>query len=180
MHEEREIPLYQILLAAIISEEDCTHGNGDLEFDAHGVGFELDEELGSNCVNHLDNFHFSGHAAFNGYKVTGKPDHVETDIDISGIPNMSINSNFRHTVNGVLSDHALVPGMVCSKFQYDNMKTEEKLSLEVHSLGLFPEPLVSLLPHLGYPSLFHHFFPAFDLCLVGSNFSSKWLHMFDY
>jgi hypothetical protein len=25
--------------------------------------------------------------------------------------------------------------------------------------------LVSLLPHLGYPSLFHHFFPAFDLYL---------------
>ncbi|KAI5556578.1 hypothetical protein BDE02_18G045500 [Populus trichocarpa] len=141
VHEEREIPLSQILLAAIISEEDCTHGNGDLEFDAHGVGFELDEELGSNCVIHLDNFHFSGHAAFNGYKVTGKPDHVETDIDISGIPNMSIDSNFRHTVNGVLSDHALVPEMVCSKFQYDNMKIEEKLSLEVHSLGIFPEPL---------------------------------------
>jgi len=157
VHEEREIPLSRILLAAIISEEDCTHGNGDLEFDPHGVGFELDEELGSNCVNHRDNFYFSGHAAFNGYKVTGKPDHVETDIDISGIPNMSIDSNFRHTVNGVLSDHALVPEMVCSKFQYDNMKIEEKLSLEVHSLGIFPEPLVSLLPYLGYPSLFHHF-----------------------
>ncbi|KAH8482441.1 hypothetical protein H0E87_029764 [Populus deltoides] len=141
VHEEREIPLSRILLAAIISEEDCTHGNGDLEFDPHGVGFELDEELGSNCVNHRDNFYFSGHAAFNGYKVTGKPDHVETDIDISGIPNMSIDSNFRHTVNGVLSDHALVPEMVCSKFQYDNMKIEEKLSLEVHSLGIFPEPL---------------------------------------
>ncbi|XP_011013601.1 PREDICTED: uncharacterized protein LOC105117573 isoform X4 [Populus euphratica] len=141
VHEEREIPLSHILLAAIISEEDCTHGNGDLEFDAHGVGFELDEELGSNCVNHLDNFHSSGHAAFNGYKVTGKPDHVETDIDISGIPNMSIDSNFRHTVNGVLSDHAMVPEMACSKFQYDNMKIEEKLSLEVHSLGIFPEPL---------------------------------------
>ncbi|KAJ6957533.1 hypothetical protein NC653_039482 [Populus alba x Populus x berolinensis] len=152
VHEEREIPLYKILLAAIISEEDCTCGNGDLEFDAYGVGFELDEELGSNCVNHLDNFHFSGHAAFNGYKVTGKPDHVETDIDTSGIPNMSINSNFRHTVNGVLSDHALVPGMVCSKFQYDNMKIEEKLSLEVHSLGIFPEPLMDDEGICGYIS----------------------------
>uniref|UniRef100_A0A3N7G6B5 Uncharacterized protein n=2 Tax=Populus trichocarpa TaxID=3694 RepID=A0A3N7G6B5_POPTR len=152
VHEEREIPLSQILLAAIISEEDCTHGNGDLEFDAHGVGFELDEELGSNCVIHLDNFHFSGHAAFNGYKVTGKPDHVETDIDISGIPNMSIDSNFRHTVNGVLSDHALVPEMVCSKFQYDNMKIEEKLSLEVHSLGIFPEPLMDDEGICGYIS----------------------------
>ncbi|KAJ6956799.1 hypothetical protein NC653_038873 [Populus alba x Populus x berolinensis] len=152
VHEEREIPLYKILLAAIISEEDCTCGNGDLEFDAYGVGFELDEELGSNCVNHLDNFHFSGHAAFNGYKVTGKPDHVETDIDTSGIPNMSINSNFRHTVNGVLSDHALVPGMVRSKFQYDNMKIEEKLSLEVHSLGFFPEPLMDDEGICGYIS----------------------------
>ncbi|CAK7352546.1 unnamed protein product [Dovyalis caffra] len=141
MPGEREVPLSQILLAAIISEEDCTRGNGDLEFDAYGAGFELDGELGSNCVNHLENFLFSGHTAFNGYKLTGKPDHNETDIDISDIPNMGSDSNFRHAVNGVLSDHALVPGMACSEFQYDNMKIEEKLRLEVHSLGIFPEPM---------------------------------------
>ncbi|KAJ6746480.1 hypothetical protein OIU74_029034 [Salix koriyanagi] len=139
---DREIPLSQLLLAALTSEEDCTLGNGDLEFDAYGTDLELNEELGSNCVNHLDNFQFSGHAAFSGCKVSGKPDHDETDIDISGTPNMGVNSNFRNTRNGVLSDHALVPGMACSKFQYDNMKIEEKLHLEVLSLGIFPESMM--------------------------------------
>ncbi|KAG5243485.1 Serine/arginine repetitive matrix protein [Salix suchowensis] len=141
MPVDREIPLSQLLLAALTSEEDCTLGNGDLEFDAYGTDLELNEELGSNCVNHLDNFQFSGHAAFSGCKVSGKPDHDETDIDISGTPNMGVNSNFRNTRNGVLSDHALVPGMACSKFQYDNMKIEEKLHLEVLSLGIFPESM---------------------------------------
>ncbi|KAG6769946.1 hypothetical protein POTOM_025613 [Populus tomentosa] len=141
MPVDREIPLSQLLLAALTSEEDCTLGNADLEFDAYGTDFELHEDLESNCVNHLDNFQFSGHVAFSGCKVSGKPDYDETDNDISGIPNMGIDSNFRNTINGVLSDHALVPGMACSKFQYDNMKIEEKLRLEVLSLGIFPESM---------------------------------------
>jgi hypothetical protein len=147
MPVDREIPLSQLLLAALTSEEDCTLGNAELEFDAYGTDFELHEELESNCVNHLDNFQFSGHVAFSGCKVSGKPDHDETDNDISGIPNMGIDSSFRNTINGVLSDHALVPGMACSKFQYDNMKIEEKLRLEVLSLGIFPESMVGLFPH---------------------------------
>ncbi|KAJ6923202.1 hypothetical protein NC652_016755 [Populus alba x Populus x berolinensis] len=141
MPVDREIPLSQLLLAALTSEEDCTLGNADLEFDAYGTDFELHEELESNRVNHLDNFQFSGHVAFSGCKVSGKPDHDETDNDISGIPNMGIDSNLRNTINGVLSDHALVSGMACSKFQYDNMKIEEKLRLEVLSLGIFPESM---------------------------------------
>ncbi|XP_011003357.1 PREDICTED: LOW QUALITY PROTEIN: uncharacterized protein LOC105110124 [Populus euphratica] len=141
MPVDREIPLSQLLLAALTSEEDCTLGNADLEFDAYGTDFELHEELESNCVNHLDNFQFSGHDALSGCKMSGKPDHYETDNDISGIPNMGIDSNFRNTINGALSDHALVPGMACSKFQYDNTKIEEKLRLEVLSLGIFPESM---------------------------------------
>lgn len=140
----RDIPLCQRLLAAIISEEDCAHGNRGLEFDAYGAGVELEGELGSNCVNlnHVDNFQFSGHSPFNGYKGTGKPEQDETEIDILDIPNVGTDSNFRHTINGVLPDQALSPRMPCSELQYDNMRIDEKLHLELQSLGIFPEPMV--------------------------------------
>lgn len=141
---ERDISLCQRLLAAIISEEDCTSGNRELEFDAYGTGFELDGELGSNGVNQLDNFPFSGHSALNGYKVTGKPEHHESEIDLAGIPSTGIDSHFSHSMNSVLSDQELIPGMACSEFQYDKMRIDEKLRLEMESIGLFPEPMVSL------------------------------------
>ncbi|KAG8657073.1 hypothetical protein MANES_03G036800v8 [Manihot esculenta] len=136
-----DIPLYLRLLAAIISEEDFTHGNRDLEFDTYETGFELDRELGSNGLSHADNFKFSGHTPFNGYKMALKTEHDEAEIDALGISSTSIYSNFDDSVNGALSDQGLIPGMVCSEFQYDDMQINEKLLLEVQSVGIFPESM---------------------------------------
>ncbi|KAJ9183788.1 hypothetical protein P3X46_007598 [Hevea brasiliensis] len=138
---ESDIPLYLRLLAAIISEEDFTHGNRDLEFDTYETGFELDGELGSNGLSHADNFKYSGHTAFNGYKMTVKTEHDEVEIDALGIPTSGIYSNFNHSVNGVLSNQKLIPDMVCSEFQYDDMQINENLLLEVQSIGIFPESM---------------------------------------
>ncbi|XVF88811.1 hypothetical protein PTKIN_Ptkin19aG0081500 [Pterospermum kingtungense] len=132
------IPLYQRFLAALIPEEDSDSGNEDLPFDAYRTGFEMDGELGSNGLSHIVNFQSTGHASLNGYRMTGKPEHDDPEIDTLG--NTGINSNFSQALNGTCPDQPM-PGMVCSEFQYESMKINEKLLLEAESIGIFLEPL---------------------------------------
>ncbi|XVF35073.1 hypothetical protein REPUB_Repub18cG0113400 [Reevesia pubescens] len=132
------IPLYQRFIAALIPEEDSDNGNEDLPFDVYGTGFEMDGELGSNGLSHIVNFQSTGHASFNGYRITGKPEHDDPEIDMLG--NTGINSNFSHSLNGTFPDQPM-PDMVCSEFQYESMKINEKLFLEAQSIGIFLEPL---------------------------------------
>ncbi|EEF48050.1 hypothetical protein RCOM_1046470 [Ricinus communis] len=138
----RDISLYQKLIAAIISEEDCAHVNRDLEFVTYETGFELDGELGSNGLNHVDNFKFSGHTAFNGYTMTGRREHDEAEIDALGFPSMGICSNFNRSANGLLLDQALIPGTVCPDFQYEDTQINENLRLEVQNIGIYSEPMM--------------------------------------
>ncbi|KAJ4851160.1 hypothetical protein Tsubulata_003248 [Turnera subulata] len=135
-HESSNISLCQSLLAAIISEEDCTHVSGELECNAHGTEFELDEEFGTNGINHMDKFEFSGHKAFNGYRVTEKRGHDDAEFQIFAAQNAS---NFSHSTNGILSDQKLKPNMACPPVQYDNMCMSEKLLLELQSIGIVPD-----------------------------------------
>ncbi|XWS72213.1 hypothetical protein CRYUN_Cryun02cG0020800 [Craigia yunnanensis] len=132
------IPLCQRFIAALIPEEDSDSGNEDLPFDVYGTGFEMDGELGSNGLSHIVNFQSTGHASFNGYRITGKPEHDDPEIDMLG--NTGINSNFSHSLNGTFPDQP-VHSMVCSEFQYESMKINEKLFLEAQSIGVFLEPL---------------------------------------
>ncbi|KAJ8750801.1 hypothetical protein K2173_015982 [Erythroxylum novogranatense] len=139
-----DIPLCQRLLAAIIPGDDSTHTNGDLELDGHGAGFELDGQLGPDGINHSENFHLSGHLAFNGFKVTGNGESDEADMNFTGISSIDVTSNFSHSANGVLQDPASISIMTCPELQYDNMQTNEKLLLELQSIGIFPHPVVDL------------------------------------
>jgi hypothetical protein len=144
------IPLCQRLIAALISEEDCSNGNEDLKYNDYGTDFELDGELEPNSLNHqsLVSFQFAGPTAFNGYRITGKAEHDEPDSNIVGILGTGMNSSFGLSPNGLHSDQPLMPNMACPEFQYDNMQINEKLLLEVRSVGIFPEPVVSLLLQL--------------------------------
>ncbi|KAJ0031843.1 hypothetical protein Pint_13436 [Pistacia integerrima] len=142
--DHASIPLYQRLIAALVIEEDYSSENEDLQIDAYGVGFELDGEMEPNLLDHLLNFQ-SEHTGFNGYRITGKRNiDDEPEIDILGISNSGINSNFGQSLSGVLPDQALIPGMTFSEFQYDSMQMNEKLLLEARSVGIFPESLVGL------------------------------------
>lgn len=143
------IPLCQRLIAALISEEDCSNGIEDLKFSA----YEMDGDLESNSLNYqsLINFQFAGPTAFNGYRITGKMEHDEPESDMVGFLSTGMNSNFGHSPNGLHSDQTLMPSLGCSEYQYDNMHINEKLLLEIQSLSIFPEPVVSsLLPALYY------------------------------
>ncbi|KAK9274643.1 hypothetical protein L1049_021894 [Liquidambar formosana] len=150
-----ETTLCQRLIAAIISEDesedfDCS-GNED---HIYGTGFEMDAEFESNILNHQlsGNFQISGHAAFNGCRITAtgrsldKRGYDKSESDIVSIPNTGIISNYSHPLNGMLSDQAMMPSIACSEFQYDSMSIESKLLMEIQSIGIFPEAVPDIAP----------------------------------
>ncbi|TYH65992.1 hypothetical protein ES332_D06G093100v1 [Gossypium tomentosum] len=132
------IPLCQRFLAALIPEEDSDSGNEDLQFDIYGAGFQMDGELGSNGLRHIVNFQSTEHASFNGYRTSGKPECDDPEIDMVG--KTGISSTFSHSLNGTFLDKPM-PGMVCSEFEYEGMKINEKILLEAQSIGIFLEPM---------------------------------------
>lgn len=144
------IPLCQRLLAAVIPEEDFSSGNDDLAFDADGVEFDIDAEMESNGLSYQsqDNFQFAGHAAFNGFRITGRPEYDEPEGT-----HKTISSNFSHSQNGFLSEQVSISGLACSESQYASMHINEKLLLEVNSIGIFPELEVGLLSIISLISL---------------------------
>ncbi|CAN1185810.1 hypothetical protein LINPERPRIM_LOCUS38765 [Linum perenne] len=136
-------PLCQMLLAAIISEEDCRHVDEDNDLGAYSTGFELEGVLGFSGLDHLDSFQTSTRAVYNEYKVTTKQEHDSPEINVLGVPKACTYSNSIHSANGGLSDPTPVP-LAASEFQYDYMHLNEKLLLEVQSIGIFPESVASM------------------------------------
>ncbi|KAL1097424.1 hypothetical protein V6Z11_D05G034400 [Gossypium hirsutum] len=78
--DKNVISLCQRFIAALIPEEVSDCGNEDLPCDSYGTGFEMDGELGSNGLSHIVNFQSTGHTSFNGYRITGKPEHDDSEI----------------------------------------------------------------------------------------------------
>ncbi|KAF5743069.1 hypothetical protein HS088_TW09G01131 [Tripterygium wilfordii] len=137
--ETRDITLCQILISAIISEEDYTSGNDELEFDEYGSENDLDGKWQEKGLNQLDNIQFAGHTPFKGYRMPGEREHGQPKVNKLDTPSTGINSNFGHPPNGQLSDQAPMPGMAYPEVLYDNMNMNEKLYLELQSIGIFPE-----------------------------------------
>lgn len=126
------IPLCQRLVSALISEEGCSESE-DLKFDAYDTEFEIDGELELNSVDHHSqaNYQFASHSAHNGYRITRKPEHDDTDNDVVDIPSTGLNSGQK------------MPTLTCSELAYDTLDMNEKLLLELQSIGIAPEPVVS-------------------------------------
>ncbi|XP_038696142.1 uncharacterized protein LOC119993202 isoform X2 [Tripterygium wilfordii] len=137
--ETRDITLCQRLISAIISEEDYTSGNDELEFDEYGSENDLDGEWQENGLNQLDNVQFAGHIPFKGYRMHGEWEHGRPKVNMLGTPSTGINSTFGHPPNEKLSDQAPMPGIAYPELQYDNMNMNEKLYLELQSIGICPE-----------------------------------------
>ncbi|GLT45047.1 hypothetical protein SLA2020_189110 [Shorea laevis] len=136
--DHNAIPLYQRLIAALISEEDCSSENEGLDCDAYGTGFEMDGDLVSNGFSHIVQFLSAGHTSFNGHSIAMNLENEDPEIDI--LKDLGTHRNFSHSLNGKHCSPALVPGMV-AEFQYENMKINEKLYLEAQSIGILLEPL---------------------------------------
>ncbi|XP_039018587.1 uncharacterized protein LOC120149944 isoform X2 [Hibiscus syriacus] len=135
--ENNVIPVCQRFLAALIPEEDNGRENEGLPFDIYGTEFKMDGESRSNGLSHIVNFQSAGHASFDGYRISRKPEH-DPEIDVLGNTGIN-NSNFSHSQNDSFPDQPM-PGMVCSELQYESMKINEKLILEAQSIGIFLEP----------------------------------------
>lgn len=168
----KEIPLCQRLIAALVSEEGneelCYSGSEDLDFDMYGSGVELDP-LESHALNHrlLGNFQLAGRSGLNGYRITANErphnelDHSLLDTDVIAIPGKGLISNFGYLQNGLHSDQEMAPDMTCSVTEYGNLSIDERIILEMRSVGLYLEPVVCPLLHRYFlfsigPSFFLH------------------------
>ncbi|TKY72826.1 hypothetical protein E2542_SST01571 [Spatholobus suberectus] len=122
------IPLCQRLISALFSEE-CSSESEDIKFDAYDTESEADGELALSSLDHhsRSNSHLACHSAYNGYRITRKSGHDEIESDIVDIPSTGLNSSLN------------MPTLTCSELQYDALSMNEKLLLELQSIGIAPE-----------------------------------------
>ncbi|KAI4344547.1 hypothetical protein L6164_011762 [Bauhinia variegata] len=132
------IPLCQRLISALISEEDWSSGFEDVKFNAYETEFEPDGELELNNLDYHSraSFQFAGRSAYNGYRIFGKPGQDDTESDIVGIPATEMNSNFGNSLSGMLHDKTLMASLSCSELQYDSLDINDKILLELQSIGI--------------------------------------------
>ncbi|ESW26618.1 hypothetical protein PHAVU_003G134300 [Phaseolus vulgaris] len=141
------IPLCHRLIAALISEEECSGGSEQFKFDAFDPEFDPD---GQSELSDLDyqsgtNFQFACHSASNGYRIIDKPEHDVTESDIVSIPPTGLNSRFGKSVNGFIHDKASMSSFTCSEMQYDSLDINDKILLELKSIGIAPVPVPDML-----------------------------------
>ncbi|KAL1547797.1 hypothetical protein AAHA92_16109 [Salvia divinorum] len=128
-----EISMYQRIIAALIPEED------ESKYDVHESSFEIEKDLGSNtfCSHMSPNCDPSGCLTFNGYDVNSNGrSFYELEQNIMPIPGTGFPS-CDHLQNGLHTDQP-IPSTV-SEYQYQNMSVNERLIMEVHSIGIYPD-----------------------------------------
>ncbi|XP_042051001.1 uncharacterized protein LOC121796265 isoform X1 [Salvia splendens] len=135
MEKPDEISMYQRLIAALIPEEE-----DESEYDVHESSFEIEKDFGSNsfCSHTSPSCDPSGCPTFYGYDVNsnGRPCYkLEKNImPISGTGFSSCD----HLQNGLHTNQS-IPSTICSEYQYQNMSVNERLIMEVHSIGIYPD-----------------------------------------
>lgn len=65
----------------------------------------------------------------NGYRTTQKPEHDDTRNDVEDIPSNRLRSSQKS------------PIIISSELEYDALDINDKLLLELHSIGISPEPV---------------------------------------
>lgn len=146
-----EISLYQRLIAAIIpegEEELCCSGNEGETFDAYESGFELVKDVKSDSLQSqmLHSSDVSGHPVSNGYRISSNGrsfSEMETNMpDDNIISSPDAILSYDSSQNGLLPEQAMTSGGICTEFQYNNMSLSERLLLEIHCIGIYPEIVV--------------------------------------
>lgn len=156
-----EITLYQRLIAALIPEDEneglfCS-GKEDLKYNMYESQFEMEKYPGSDtfCPQMSPNCDF-GHPTSNGcdVKSNGRSSY-ELERSVTSVLDTGIPS-YDHLQNAL---HA-----VCTEYQYQNMSLNERLLMEVHSIGMYPDLVVCYIFSLGrcLTSLFPSILSAFE------------------
>ncbi|XP_060187507.1 uncharacterized protein LOC132616828 [Lycium barbarum] len=154
--KHKGISLYQRVMAALIPEDLSCNGNEDLNSDSYRSGFEMEMNLESDtsCAQMLYGSETSEYPASNGYIINaseGPFDNVEQVVDYNNVTSASEMGdflNYDHSQKCVLPQQRTLPGFVCSEYQYNEMSIDEKLLLEIHCIGLYPQS-ESDLAHTG-------------------------------
>ncbi|KAK4432884.1 hypothetical protein Salat_1050600 [Sesamum alatum] len=140
------ISLYQRLLAALISEEENEEllcGGKDVQgYDVYGSGFDVENDLDSDIFpsRMSDGCDLPGYPTSSGYNVNShrisfdELEHSVRDDNIVPIPD----TGYDCLQNDLLADQ-LMPGAECSEYQYYNKSMSERLLMEVHSIGIYPD-----------------------------------------
>lgn len=150
-------PLSLRVIAAAIQVDDIEElycfSPADEHFmnDAHAVRLDLDARSKSQSLNQkpFDNFPIVGRATSNGYRVTASRSYLdELELDEMesdhGMLDQSTEtaSTFAHALNGLRPKQSVISSMVCTEFQYEQMCLDDRILLELQSIGIFPENLV--------------------------------------
>ncbi|KAI3694420.1 hypothetical protein L1987_77385 [Smallanthus sonchifolius] len=146
-----EIPLCQRLLAALISEEGNDefpfNGNNDHKFNVYGPSFEFETDVESNSVNprSLQNYELGPRGTFSGRTINpalrscNESIYSPPDHHIMSLSDSTIATGFDNSYSGLLSDPAMTSAITFSDYQYSNMSINERLLVEIQSIGLYPE-----------------------------------------
>ncbi|XP_011078031.1 uncharacterized protein LOC105161884 isoform X1 [Sesamum indicum] len=140
------ISLYQRLVAALISEEENEEllcgGKDVLGYDVYGSGLDVENNIESDIFPRLmsEGYDLSGYPTSSGYSVNShRISFDEVDHSVRGDNIVPIqDTGYDRLRNDLLADQ-LMPGAECSKYQYHNMSMHERLLMEVHSIGIYPD-----------------------------------------
>ncbi|XP_049405757.1 uncharacterized protein LOC125869233 isoform X2 [Solanum stenotomum] len=140
------ISLYQRMMAALVPEELYCNGKEDLNSNVYRSEFEMemDSESDTSCAQMLYSSDTSQYCASNGFRIDAngcfidnldyiKADNVTSTLEVGNF------SSYDQSQNGLLREHRTVPGFVCSEYQYDEMSIHERLLLEIHCIGVYPD-----------------------------------------
>lgn len=149
-----DIPVCQILLSALISEDEIEEPSGSENegsvfnsFSYASDEFDGDIEHESFSQQSLHSFEHAGLAGFGEFSIAagGRSDNeLEHDLldDSFSRPGMWIPSGADRSLNDFLPNQAVKPVLSCSEIQYNKMSINERALLELQSIRLLPEPVV--------------------------------------
>lgn len=138
VEKPNEVSLYQRLIAALIPEEE-----EDLKYDVHESPFEIEKDMGSDtfCSHMSPSCDPSGCPTSNGYDVKlNERLFYGLEHNIMPIPGTGF-SSCDHLKNGLHTDQS-ISSTICSDDQHQNMSINERLIMEVHSIGIYPDLVV--------------------------------------
>ncbi|CAA0821409.1 Unknown protein [Striga hermonthica] len=135
-----EIPLYQRLIAALIPEEgnEAPFGKDNLRYDVYGSRSEMEKDIESDTLCSQISLIPSGYPMPNSYDVNANGrSFYELECSTVSTPDTGIPS-YDHVQTRLHTEQSMT-GTICSDHQYFNLPINERLLLEVHNIGIYPD-----------------------------------------
>ncbi|CAN4096749.1 unnamed protein product [Withania somnifera] len=140
------ISLYQRMMSALVPEELYLNGKEDVNSNIYRSGFEMEmnSESNASCAQMLHSRDTSQYCASNGFSINANGcsvdnlDYIKAD-NVTSMLEVGNFLSYDQSQDGILPEDRTVPGFVCSEYQYDEMSIDERLLLEIHYIGIYPD-----------------------------------------